>query len=129
MFAAVVGAAWVVRPRCMFHEDGSLRRFGAGPDESVFSFGVLVAVTAILSSYAFAMGDLVALGGGGPSPGSPAPEAATMLMQPPTPQPSAVPRCSASAADSFPLMRLSSAPQPPRARLMDVEELERRLRF
>ena len=59
-FALIV----VAKPELMFAENGSIKSFGVGLDKdgspkTVFSFGVLVVVLAIVSFYIFAVIDIV----------------------------------------------------------------------
>lgn len=61
LFALCVGAVMYAKPRFVYREDGSMYEFGLGPDKSVFSFGVVVAAIALLSSFVFAMGDMIML--------------------------------------------------------------------
>lgn len=49
----------------MFREDGSMYEFGTGYDKSVFTFGTAVAALAVVSSFLFAMGDVVSSHRGG----------------------------------------------------------------
>lgn len=61
LFALCVGAVMYAKPRFVYREDGSMYEFGLGPDKSVFSFGVVVAAIALLSSFVFALGDMIML--------------------------------------------------------------------
>lgn len=49
------------KPKTMFDDEGRLREFGTGPDRSIFTFGTSLAALAVLSSFVFAMGDLLSL--------------------------------------------------------------------
>lgn len=54
----------VAKPELMFAENGGIKSFGVGLDKdrspkTVFSFGVLVVVLAIVSFYIFAVIDIV----------------------------------------------------------------------
>jgi hypothetical protein len=59
-FIAMVGAVLLIRPACVFRPDGGLYGFGCGPDRSVFSFSVLTSFAAVVSSFGFALRDLMA---------------------------------------------------------------------
>ncbi len=58
MFVFIVIAT---KPKCAFYKDGTIRDFGMGKDRSVFSFGVLTSVAAIVSSVTFAVLDLASI--------------------------------------------------------------------
>ena len=59
LFGVGVAVVAVAKPRLMFREDGSMYEFGTGHGKSVFTFGTAVAAIAVLSSFAFAMADVV----------------------------------------------------------------------
>ncbi|AUF82245.1 hypothetical protein TetV_153 [Tetraselmis virus 1] len=59
LFAVTILAVVFVKPKFIYREDGTLYEFGLGPDKSVFSFGVVVAFIAIISSFMFAIGDMI----------------------------------------------------------------------
>eukprot|EP00873_Tetraselmis_striata_P033769 jgi/Tetstr1/454033/TSEL_040952.t1 len=71
LFGSGVALLLYMKPSLMFREDGSMYDFGTGHDRSVFTFGTAVAAMAVVSSFVFAMGDLLA-----PPPGAPPPAAA-----------------------------------------------------
>lgn len=58
LFIAIVGGLILVRPGFAFKEDGTLYEFGIGPDRSVFSFGVLTSMAAVVSGFAFSLRDM-----------------------------------------------------------------------
>ena len=49
----------LVKPSWLFHEDGQVRSFGLGQQQTVFSLGVLVAALAIVAYYIFAIVDIL----------------------------------------------------------------------
>jgi len=59
-YCIVLGAVVVYRPAALFHEDATPRRFGAGPDRTVFDLGFVAAGTAIASFALFTLVDVVA---------------------------------------------------------------------
>lgn len=59
MFAIGITALLYFKPRFMFREDGTMIPFGVGEGKTVFSFGVAVIVLSILSSFVFAMADMI----------------------------------------------------------------------
>ena len=50
---------FVSKPSIMFDEKGDIKRFGIGDTKTMFSFGVLTVVVAVLSFYTFCIIDLV----------------------------------------------------------------------
>jgi hypothetical protein len=61
LFVAIVGGVVLFRPAFVYKPDGTLYDFGCGPDKSVFSFGVITSIAAIISSFIFSIKDLFAL--------------------------------------------------------------------
>lgn len=59
LFVSIVGAVVLIRPGFVFRPDGTLYDFGCGPERSVFSFGVVTSFAAVVSSFLFALKDLV----------------------------------------------------------------------
>jgi hypothetical protein len=57
-YSLVVVLLFVSKPPIMFDGNASAKVFGIGENKTVFSFGVFVTVTAMLSFYIFAMIDL-----------------------------------------------------------------------
>lgn len=49
----------VSKPLIMFDEAGQIKPFGIGDDKTMFSFGVLTVVVAIVSFYAFCIIDII----------------------------------------------------------------------
>ena len=58
-FVLTMALVMVARPRALFDESGRPRPFGTGPGTTVFPFGVVVVVSAVLSMYVFVMIDLI----------------------------------------------------------------------
>lgn len=56
-YVILMSLTWVLKPRFLFHEDGTARRFGCGADETVFALPFVMAVFAILAVF----GPLLAL--------------------------------------------------------------------
>lgn len=50
---------FVSKPSIMFDERGDIKHFGIGDTKTMFSFGVLTVVIAVLSFYTFCIIDLV----------------------------------------------------------------------
>lgn len=49
----------VMRPAWLFHENGQVKTFGLGCQQTVFSLGVIVVALAIVAYYVFAMIDIL----------------------------------------------------------------------
>lgn len=49
----------VSKPSIMFNDKGEVKQFGIGDDKTMFSFGVITCVIAIISFYAFCIIDIV----------------------------------------------------------------------
>ena len=58
-YLLVVGLIFVSKPPLMFDGDGQFKNFGIGTQKTLFSFGVLTVVIALLAYYVFAMIDLI----------------------------------------------------------------------
>jgi len=58
-YLLIVTFLFVSKPSLVFDQDGEIKPFGIGTQKTLFSFGVLVIVIALLSFYVFAMIDLV----------------------------------------------------------------------
>nr|WRJ69699.1 hypothetical protein TetV2_00250 [Oceanusvirus sp.] len=98
LFAVAISAVAYVKPAFVYREDGTMYEFGLGPDKSVFSFGVVVSVAAIVSAFLFAIGDLMSPPApdmvckpmailAPPPPPMPQPPMPQPMPQPPMPQP------------------------------------------
>jgi hypothetical protein len=61
LYGMLIFIVLATKPKFAFHTDGTIRDFGMGTDRSVFSFGVLTSVSAILSSVTFAALDLASI--------------------------------------------------------------------
>lgn len=58
-YALIVSLLFVAKPTLMFDRAGNFKSFGIGGSKTVFSFGIFVTVTAMVSFYMFTIIDLV----------------------------------------------------------------------
>lgn len=58
-FSLLIILIYVSKPSVIFEKDGEFKRFGAGNDKTMFSFGVFTVVLAILSFYLFCIIDMI----------------------------------------------------------------------
>jgi hypothetical protein len=61
-YILVILLIFVSKPDLVFDHTGSIRKFGLGPDMTMFSFGVLIVAIAFVSFYIFAIIDLIFIG-------------------------------------------------------------------
>ncbi len=58
-FVLLVSLIATVKPNLLFEKDGRIKPFGIGDDKTMFSFGVITVVLAILSFYFFCVIDVI----------------------------------------------------------------------
>lgn len=58
-FVLLVALLYSTKPSIVFNKDGSLKPYGIGDSKTMFSFGVLTVVLAILSFYFFCVIDII----------------------------------------------------------------------
>jgi len=54
-YTLLIALLIVSKPKFMFHEDGTVRMFGTGSNETVFSLGVFVVVIPFFCFYLFSL--------------------------------------------------------------------------
>lgn len=58
-FILLISLIATTKPNLLFERDGSIKPFGIGEDKTMFSFGVITVVIAILSFYFFCVIDVI----------------------------------------------------------------------
>ncbi len=58
-FVLLISLLSTMKPSMMFDRNGNVRSFGIGDDKTMFSFGVITVVLAILSFYFFCVIDVI----------------------------------------------------------------------
>jgi hypothetical protein len=58
-FTLLLILLYISKPSVIFEKNGDFKRFGAGTEKTLFSFGVFTVVLAVLSFYLFCIIDLV----------------------------------------------------------------------
>lgn len=58
-FVLLISLIATVKPNLLFERDGRVKPFGIGDDKTMFSFGVITVVLAILSFYFFCVIDVI----------------------------------------------------------------------
>lgn len=58
-YVLVIVLIIVVKPSWLFHENGQVKGFGLGSNDTVFSLGVIVVALAIVAYYTFALIDIL----------------------------------------------------------------------
>lgn len=58
-FVLLISLVSTMKPLLLFDKEGRIRPFGIGDDKTMFSFGVVTAVVAILSFYFFCVIDVI----------------------------------------------------------------------
>lgn len=58
-FVLLISLIATVKPSLFFERDGKIKPFGIGDDKTMFSFGVITVVLAILSFYFFCVIDVI----------------------------------------------------------------------
>ena len=58
-FILLLSLVSILKPSLMFDVNGKLKPFGIGDDKTMFSFGVITVVLAVLSFYFFCVIDIV----------------------------------------------------------------------
>lgn len=55
----VCAVLYKLKPSWMFNQDGSMKSFGTGPDQTIFHFGIITGVAAIMAYFVFSYMRLV----------------------------------------------------------------------
>ena len=58
-FILLIILLYMSKSSIMFEQNGELKVFGLGPDKTLFSFGIITTIIAILSFYLFCVIDLI----------------------------------------------------------------------
>ena len=58
-YVLLIALIIVVKPSWLFYDDGQVRNFGLGCQQTVFSLGVIVVALAIVAYYIFAVIDIL----------------------------------------------------------------------
>lgn len=58
-YVLVIVLIIITKPAWLFQDDGQVRNFGLGTQQTVFSLGVIVVALAVVAYYLFAMIDII----------------------------------------------------------------------